>query len=803
MTVINFGKYKGFHISKVPDNYVRWASENISDGNRRLIFTKELENRKFKKKYTIVLSRKQREDAIAHVMEHEILSFDTETTGLNTRKDKVIGISFSGEEGVGFYVPIYAWDKESKTLVFNEENNKIVISLLELMSMCKLMMWNGSFDIRIIKSNFDIDLTGSLYIEGMLLKHTLNEEGPFGLKKVGIELRSEIGLNVEEAANKEQIELKENVKANGGSTTKNNFEMYKADLDVMGKYAAADADLTIRICNYYLKKLKEEGLEKFFFEDEVMPLYKTVTIPMEDRGVKIDMDLLLSSKAEIIKDIKELEKKVINGIFSNEDAYRWYNEKVETFTDEVPRGKYAQGVAQYFSLNLPKTKAGKYSISRGNVEKLPPSKGRDFLLGDINTLDLEVQFAIKEKIYLESNDNKKVNISSKKQLGEIVFDYMNVKPLSKTDKGAPQFNDQMVEYLIEEGHEWAKDLHNYNKLSKIKSSYIDRFLDNSEEGKYYFSYKQHGTISGRYGSDAQQLPRPMEDGQESEVVIKYNNRIRKLFIAGKGRKFIDCDYESLEPHTFAHISGDEGLRDIFRNGHDFYSTIAIATENLEGFSADKKADNYLGKLDKVKRQVAKAYALGIPYGMSAYALGKSLDMTTEEAQELVDGYLDAYPDLKKWMSRSKTTAQTKGLIISEAGRVRHLSRVKELYSVFGDNLMDFKFRKKLEKSHGKEYVLNLYRDYKNGVNNSRNFQIQSMAASIVNRAAIAVNREFKSRGIDGWCCAQIHDQLIFNVPEEKAEECRDIVQELMENTTKLSLKLKAPAEIGDNWYEAH
>jgi DNA polymerase-1 len=323
-----------------------------------------------------------------------------------------------------------------------------------------------------------------------------------------------------------------------------------------------------------------------------------------------------------------------------------------------------------------------------------------------------------------------INISSKKQLGEIVFDYMNIEPVSKTDKGSPQFNDTMIQKLEELGNDWARKLGNYNKLVKIKGAYIDRFLDAEENGIFYPSFFQHRTISGRYGSDMQQLPRPKEEGELDPIVLQYTNIIRKFFISGEGRMFVDNDYESLEPHVFAHVSGDEGLRDIFRKGHDFYSTIAIATEGLEGVSADKKAENYLGKVNKPLRQKAKAYSLGVPYGMKGFALGKTLGIETEEADELIANYLNGFPELKKWMKESEEKAQHLGYVESEVGRKRHLPEVKRLHTIYGTKLLDFKYRPKLVKKFGKEKVMNMYRDYKNGLNNAKNVQIQSLASSI-------------------------------------------------------------------------
>lgn len=122
----------------------------------------------------------------------------------------------------------------------------------------------------------------------------------------------------------------------------------------------------------------------------------------------------------------------------------------------------------------------------------------------------------------------------------------------------------------------------------------------------------------------------------------------------------------------------------------------------------------------------------------------------------------------------------------------------------GDGLMDWKVRKELEKSHGKELVEKLYRDYRNGMNNLLNFQLQSLAAAVVNRAAVQINRELKARGIDGRVQAQVHDQLIINVPDESAEEVAAMVKDKMENTTKLDgVTLKAPPCLAKNFRDGH
>lgn len=770
-----------------------------------------------KKDYTIVRTKSEYDRMMTHIEYHDYLSFDTETTGLNVRKDKVIGYSFSGAEGIGYYLPIYFWCTMSEELQLFPHG---LDYMKPLQALCRkeLLMWNASYDIRITKNDLGIDLTDALIADVMLMKHTVEEEGTFKLKEVAIEKQKFLGIDVETAANEEQIKLKANVAKNGGSTTKANYEMYKADLEVMGKYAAADADLTLRLGNYYMEKLREEGLESFFFDDEVMPLYKEVTIKMEDKGIHLDMNLIEQTKKEILADINKLEKQVINELVETEEFNSWLLDTARAKYPPKKTGSFAQELLRRSGFDLPVSeKTGKYSLSKKNIDTLPESLEKLFLQDPemLGPEDLEKMGADNVSISLwEQNEGAMINISSKKQMGDFVFNYMGIKPLSTTTKGAPQFDDEMIQHLEEDyNFQWAKTLGNYNKLIKINGAYIDRFLDAQEDGIFYPSFFQHRTISGRYGSDMQQLNRPKEEGELDPIVLKYNNVIRKFFISGTNRKFVDNDYESLEPHVFAHVSGDEGIKDIFRKGYDFYSSIAIPTEGLVGFSADKKADNYLGKLDKPRRQKAKAYALGVPYGMKAYALGMSLDVDQNTAQELIDGYLNGFPSLKQWMIDSEEFVKKHGYIRIETGRIRHLPKVKELYDIHGDNLLDFKYRNKIQakyqsiyglsKSEAKDKVTGMYKDYKNGLNNAKNVQIQGLSASIVNRAAIAINREFNRRGIDAWVSLQIHDQLVMNVPEDAAEECKKLVQDIMENNYKLSVKLKAPAELGVNLYEAH
>ena len=775
------------------------------------------------KKYYTVQDSETLKLMFQHIQESEVIAVDTETTGLNPRKDRIIGWSVSGDEGIGFYLPTLVFDYHREELILQEidgtSTELLSRNLLKSLKGKKLVFHNASFDVQFIKNYFGVDLLEDIWVDTGLLVHTVYEEGafgfgnPFGLKSIAIMNQEALGLNVEEAANQEQIELKESIKKNGGSVTKESYEIFKADLDILSKYASADTDLTLRICNLYLGKLRDEGLEKFFFEDEVMPIYREVTVPMESYGVDLDIELIDRIHDEIVEDQKNNKEIVMKSLLAIPEVKEWV---VATSMDSYPvshKGNWAQSLVERYSIPLPKSeKTGKYTLTQKYIEAFEPSNEKEeaikqFLLTGDDTLIEDVEKArISMALWKESNDGDYINIQSKKHLGEIVFGYMGIKPKvsgANTKSGRDKFDMDMVEELAKE-YPWAENLRIYNKLLKIKSTYVDRFRDRQEDGRYYFYFKQNGTVSGRYGSDAQQLPKALEPGEDAPVIEKYVNIVRAFLIAGKGRKVIDCDYESLEPHCFASVSGDENLREIFNKNWDFYSTVAIKTEKLEGVSADKKADNFLKKVDPIKRNKAKAYSLGIAYGMEAYALKMTLDVDQKTAEDLIKGYLEGFPQLAEWRERSREQVKTYGYIKNYVGRVRHLPRVQKIYSKYGDRMMDWRFRKELEQQYGKDQVIQAYRDYRNGLNNCLNFQLQSLAAAVVNRAALQINRKAKELGIDAIVQAQVHDQLVINVNEKDAELFAPYVKDIMETTTALpGVTLKAPPEIADNWKEGH
>ena len=762
------------------------------------------------KNYKLITNDNYR-DFISELNSHDIISYDTETTGLNVRKDKIIGFSVSCLEGTGWYLPLHIWNKEEQCLIPQNWEISIARNILIKLSSKKLIMHNASFDIRVTVNNLGVSLISALYADTQLMKHTLCEEGPFALKENAIIYAKEIGLDNQDAANQEQLELEQNVKANGGKWVKENKEMFKADLDILSKYAIADTDITLRLFNYFERELVNQNLFDLFYNDEVMPLYKLVTIKMEHRGVHLDMPKLIEYSNEIQKELDKTEALVVNALMETEEAKRFIRNLLDEEFPIKPSGKLAQKFCEKLNLPLPKLASGKYQINKNTVKHLA-NIGEEF--GKAYWFLTEGKIANHHSAFwdnlqmelLTSEQKYPINIGSKDQLGKIVFDYMKIDPLTKTPSGKGQFNEDFVEHLAEKyGFTWAKELRVFNKLTKIKSSYYDRFMEKQENGIYYPSFKQHATTSGRYGSDLQQLSRPVEDGSDDARIVHFTNTLRALVIPKSGYAFIDDDYESLEPRVFADDAGDQALIDIFLKNEDFYSKVGIGAEKLEGVSADKKAPNFLKNVNPTARQNAKSYALGIRYGMKDVKLSYTLNISKEEAQVIIDNYFDSFPGLKDAMDGYLTEVKKNGTVTSKFGRIRHLPKAREVYKKFGDNVLDFRALPKLSFKHkiSMDELKTIRKEYNNLLNNALNFPIQSAAASLVNRAAIAMSRNFLEQGLDAWVSLQIHDQLVISCNKNCIDKVKTIVQDCMENTNKLAMPLIAKPEIAYNLKDGH
>lgn len=727
--------------------------------------------------------------------QQSVVAYDIETAprdlaipeqAVKPRKGQVIGIAV-GNSTDAFYLPHQHYNATSKQF-----DQLLPLSLLkpvlEKLLTKKLITFNGSFDVRFTRHYFGIDLAPALWSEVQLARHTSDENmDPWqGLKALAVSL---FGAD----ASQEQSDLNESIIANGGQPG----HVWLGKLDLVAKYAVKDALLTFRTNQHFLTSIEQQGLWDFYFEREVMPLYKTTTIAMEDVGVRLDIELLQAARIEIQHDIDRLEVDIRSKVAPHlVDFEKWYLER----TIEVKRsGGFAQEAAKYYGVQLPLTKAGNFSFAAKALETLPDCLFKRFVNAEERLPDQDV-LEIQRRI--QGNDNS-FNLLSKDHWKIIFFKTLKEEPLSRTDKKKdPQLDDDFLE-SIKTKYDFVSLLLDFNKLNKIKSTYMDRFAEKAEDGRFYPRFQQHTTTTGRYSGDLQQLPRRKDESELSSLALKYTNMIREFFIADEDKVLVGADYASLEVVIFADDAGDEPLLDVIRNNLDFYSQVAIDATGIGGYVSDKRAPNFLKIHKPGLRQAAKVYGLGIRYGMGDFKLSKTLDIGQSEAKKILKSYFTKYPKLATRMEQLKEEAKKNGFVKSKAGRIRHLPEVKMLESAWGPVLGDsLKLWEKYNESPVKyKQMKYLSGKYLGDLRNALNFPIQSMAASIVNAASSAIQTEFKKRSIKATIVMNVHDELVVSCFKSDIEIVKKIMQDKMEYTTRLSVPLIAEPQVGTKYSE--
>ena len=744
----------------------------------------------------------------------QIWAFDLETNSLNVRSGLITDIALY--DGSNAYNIVHRkWNGTELEEVVSKQVCALVLNKLKK---CRLRTHNGSFDTRFVYHYFGVNLIESIWEDGMLKAH-LAEENRFsyGLKEIAADI---FGAN----ATNEKSDMLQSIKANGGTAK----QYFMADSNIRAKYAMQDVRLTYNLCEHFQAQLVADGLEDFY-QIETMDLYRHVTIYAELFGILVDVPYMQTTQTELAILLENLEEQIQAEIAPLLDSFnKWYMSKEYPFELNA---RFKQKMGEFIAPELwPRSDSGKLSFNAADLKRakeltkselkknvtrplLQDSEFENYISGKIR-VPAELIHKVQRALMAEDGVKHIFNLSSKDHLKRLFFGTSTVEsllketPLSTTDKGAPQVDDVFLSAMASK-YEWVKKLQRLNSLNKIKSTYVDRFLEEQENGIFYPSFMLHRTTSGRLSSNFQQLPRPIDekDAKEQNIdkeVVEYTNRIRRFFISGTGKSFVDLDYDSQEVKVFAHVSGEQSIKDIFKNGDDFYSSVCIAAEGLTDYSANKKADNYLGKLNKAARQRAKAYALGLAFNMSPYKLKFELNCSEEEAKGIYTSYFNAYPNLKKWLDNSIKKACIEGKMTTEAGRIRRYPELQEYYRKYGDLMFN-----------GLE-LWKEYHDYpeiyqqakfasgicKNLVNNAANFQIQGLAASITSRAAIKAAKEIKKRGLNAYICALVHDQITILCEDSCLQETLDMLQWAMETAYEISVKLTAPPSHGKNLAES-
>ena len=351
------------------------------------------------------------------------------------------------------------------------------------------------------------------------------------------------------------------------------------------------------------------------------------------------------------------------------------------------------------------------------------------------------------------------NIASPRQVGEVLFDKLKiVEKAKKTKKGQYVTNEEVLQSLKGK-HKIVGAILEHRGLKKLLGTYIDALpkLINSRTGHIHTSFNQATTATGRLSSsdpNLQNIPVRGEEGKE----------IRKAFIPEPGCLFFSADYSQIELRVMAHLSGDENMIEAFREGHDIHAATAakIYKEEMENVTRDQ-------------RTKAKRANFGIIYGITIFGLADRLEISREEARQLIDGYFETFPKVKEYMEKAKEEARSKGYVETLFHRRRYLADINSANST----VRGFAER------------------------NAINAPIQGTAADIIKVAMVRIHRRFKSENIRSKMILQVHDELNFSVYPDEKEKVERIVLEEMQNAFTMEVPLVADCGWGNNWLEAH
>ncbi len=351
------------------------------------------------------------------------------------------------------------------------------------------------------------------------------------------------------------------------------------------------------------------------------------------------------------------------------------------------------------------------------------------------------------------------NLSSPKQVGEILFDKLKIDERAKRTKTGQYVTSEEVLEKLRPRHEIVDRILNYRGLKKLTSTYVDSLptLINPSTGKIHTSFNQTVTSTGRLSSsnpNLQNIPVRGDDGKE----------IRKAFIPEPGCTFFSADYSQIELRIMAHLSGDKHMIEAFLEGDDIHASTAA-----------KIYHKPIGDVTRDERRKAKTANFGIIYGISVFGLAERLNVPRSEARELIDGYFATYPRVREYMDESIERARRQGYIETLLRRRRYLP--------------DINSRNAIVRGYAER--------------NAINAPIQGSAADIIKIAMVRIYNRFISENLRSTMMLQVHDELNFSVVPEEREVVEQIVIHEMENAYSLSVPLKADCGWGANWLEAH
>ena len=526
--------------------------------------------------------------------------------------------------------------------------------------------------------------------------------------------------------------------------------------------------------------------------EALKPILENPEIGKIGQNIKYDAHIFLGEGIQLqgMADDTMLQSYILNSTASrhNMDALAFYYLGRETIHYEQVAGKGAKQIG-FNQVEL--SKASDYAAEDADItlqlndclsEKLLQSGGLDKVYREIELPLVEVLLKLEQNgvlidqamlqqqgvevdqqlgeietsVYQQAGEV--FNLSSPKQIQTILYDKLQLPVLRKTPKGQPSTAEDVLEELSHD-YEIPRLILEHRSLNKLKTTYIDKLPNeiNPQTGRVHTSYQQAVAATGRLSSTSPNL-------QNIPIRTAQGRRIREAFVAQPGNRILALDYSQIELRIMAHLSADESLLSAFEQGLDVHRATAA---EVFGASLDAVSDE--------QRRAAKAINFGLIYGMSAFGLGKQLNIGRNEAQQYVDTYFERYPGVRRYMEETKTLAREQGYVETVFGRRLHLP--------------DINARNAVQRQYAERTAINA--------------PMQGTAADIIKRAMIAVHHWLIEDGDRTKMIMQVHDELVFELDAVDVERSQLKIGQLMTDAAKLSVVLEVDAGVGFNWNEAH
>lgn len=380
----------------------------------------------------------------------------------------------------------------------------------------------------------------------------------------------------------------------------------------------------------------------------------------------------------------------------------------------------------------------------------------DLLAGQSRELAERMQ-AVEKQVHEEAGQS--FNLSSPKQLQEILYDKLQLPVVRKTPKGQPSTAEPVLQELADSDYALPALILEYRSLSKLKSTYTDRLpqMINPRTGRVHTSYHQAVTATGRLSSSDPNL-------QNIPIRTAEGRRIRQAFIAAPGHLLVAADYSQIELRIMAHLSGDKGLLEAFANGEDIHRATAAEVFGIEPDAVEAE-----------QRRRAKAINFGLIYGMSAFGLARQIKVDRGTAQSYIDRYFERYPGVLRYMDRIRGSARERGYVETLFGRRLYLPEISS-----GNRM----------RQQGAERT-------------AINAPMQGTAADIIKLAMVSVDDWLRRDSVPARMIMQVHDELILEVREDQVDSVRQGLVERMSKAADLDVPLLVEAGVGHNWDQAH